>query len=103
MGTLKLPLGMTHRNLWFLVRTWPVAYRLAHRHFDQVAQIARTNNMPGLLAKALYSLGVLSHKKKKDDVARSYLEEALLVAQTSGLFIEGKIGVALNSLEKCKR
>jgi class 3 adenylate cyclase/tetratricopeptide (TPR) repeat protein len=99
MGTLKLPLDMTPRNLWFLARTRPIACRMAHRHFEKVVQSTRTHNMPGLLAKALYGLGVLSHKKKKVDVARSCLEEALQVAEDSELYIAEKIRQELGSLE----
>jgi len=102
MGSLKLPLDMTPRNLWFLARTRPIACRMARRHFEEVVHNTRTHNMPGLLAKALYGLGVLSHKKKKDDVARSYLEEALQIAETSELYIAEKIRQELDSLEKCK-
>jgi uncharacterized protein HemY len=58
--------------------------------------------MPGLLAKALYSLGVLSQSKKKYTKASLYLEEALRVAETSELYIAEKIRSALNSLEKSK-
>jgi class 3 adenylate cyclase len=100
MGTLKLPLGMSLRNLWFLARTRPVACHMARRHFEEVVQSTRERNMPGLLAKALYGLGVLSQKKRRDDVACSYFEEALQIAETSELYMAEKIRNALDSLEK---
>lgn len=99
MGTLKQPPGMTLRNLWFLARTLPVAEHKACRHFEKVVQDVRPHNMPGLLAKALYGLGALSRKKKKEKVARSYLDEALQIAEASDLYIAGKIRQELDSLE----
>jgi tetratricopeptide (TPR) repeat protein len=96
----KPPVGIILKNLWFLLKVLPVAHRKARRYFEEVARYARAHNMPGYLAKALYGLGVLSHKKKKDDVARSYLEEALQVAEDSELYIAEKIRHQLDSFEK---
>ena len=88
------------RNLCFLVRTLPVARRMARHHFEQVVREARTYNMPGYLAKALYCLGLLSREKKRYEEARSYFQEALQVAETSEMHIAEKIRQELDSLEK---
>jgi tetratricopeptide (TPR) repeat protein len=58
--------------------------------------------MPWLLARALYSLGVLSQARKRNKEALSYYKEALEVAETSEFEIAVKIRSALNSLEKTK-
>jgi tetratricopeptide (TPR) repeat protein len=102
MGKMELPFGTILRNLWFIVRTLPLAHRKARYHYEEVVRSARVYNMPGLLAKALYGLGVLSESKKEYKKASLYLEEALRVAETSELYIAGKIRSALNSLEKSK-
>jgi uncharacterized protein HemY len=78
----------------------PVAHLKARYHFDEVARSARAYNMPGYLAKALYSLGLLSRAKKDFKKARPFFEEALAVAEASDLFIAEKIRSELDSLEK---
>ncbi len=100
MGKVELPLGTILRNLWFIVRTLPLAHRKARYHYEEVVRSAKVYNMPGMLAKALYGLGVLSRVKKRHKEARSYFKEALRVAETSELYIAGKIRTELNSLEK---
>jgi len=100
LGTYRPPLGVILKNLWFLLRTLPVARRKARLHFEEVARSARAYNMPGYLAKALYSLGLLSRAKRDFIKAKSYFEEALAVAEASGLFIAEKIRSELDSLEK---
>lgn len=102
MGEMELPFGTILRNLWFIVRTLPLAHRKARCHYEEVVRSARVYNMPGLQAKALYGLGVLSESKKEYKKASVYLEEALRVAEMSELYIAEKISSALNSLEKSK-
>jgi tetratricopeptide (TPR) repeat protein len=101
-GTMKLPSGVILRNLLFILRTLPAAHRKACAHFEEVVRCAREYNMPGFLAKALYGLGVLSLAKKRVNEARSRFEEALKVAEASGLYIAEKIRPTLNSLENSK-
>jgi class 3 adenylate cyclase/tetratricopeptide (TPR) repeat protein len=102
MGTINTNPVIILKNLWFILRTLPVARRKARRHFEEVERSARIHNMPGFLAKALYSLGLLSQAKKKHKEARSYFEEALRVADMSNLYISEKIRSALDSLENNK-
>jgi tetratricopeptide (TPR) repeat protein len=100
MGEMELRFGTILRNLWFILRTLPLAHRKARYHYEEVVRSAKAYNMPGLLAKALYGLGLLSQSKKEYKKASLYFEEALRVAETSELYIAGKIRSALNSLEK---
>ncbi|HET6419205.1 MAG TPA: AAA family ATPase [Geobacteraceae bacterium] len=90
------------KNLWFILRTLPVAGRKARRHFEEVERTARTCNMPGFLAKAIYCQGLLSQAKKKHEEARTLFGEALQVAEASNLYISEKIRSVLNSLGKNK-
>jgi hypothetical protein len=100
IGTKKPTPVIILKNLWFLLRTLSVARRKARRQFEEVVRGARACNMPGLLARALYGLGVLSVAEKRLHEARSHFEEALQVAETSELYIAGKIRSALDSLGK---
>ncbi len=100
LGTARPPFRVILKNLWFLLRTIPVARRKARRHFEEVARSAGEYNMPGYLAKALFGLGLLSRAKKDFREARSFFEDALQVAETSELFIAGKIRQEIDSLEK---
>ena len=102
MGAMKLSSGAILENFWFLVRHFPFARRTARRHYEHVVRSARAFDMPWLLARALYSLGVLSQARKRNKEALSYYKEALEVAETSEFEIAVKIRSALNSLEKAK-
>ncbi len=102
MGKMELPFGTILRNHWFIVRTLPLAHRKARYHYEEVVRSAKEYNMPGLLAKALHDLGILSMARKRREEARSYLEEALQVAEASELYIASKIRLARRSLEKSK-
>ncbi len=99
MGTMKLTPSVLLENFWFMVRKFTVACRSARRHYEHVVQCAKAFNMPWVLARGLYSLGTLSQAKNRHEEARSYYEEALKVAETSGLLIAKKIRSALDSLE----
>jgi hypothetical protein len=99
-GAMKPTPVIILKNLWFILRTLPVAHRMARRHFEKVVRDAGACNMPGFLARALYDLGVLSVAEKRLSEARSYFKEALAVAEASDLFIAEKIRTELNSLEK---
>ena len=100
LGTYKPPFGVILNNIWFLLRNMPFARRKARHHFEEVVRDARTYNMPGYLAKALYNLGRLSRAKKDFIKAKPYFEEALAVAEASDLFIAEKIRAEMASLEE---
>ncbi len=91
----KMPLRSIINNFWFLLLNRPVALWKAEYHLKKLAKKSREFNMPGFLAKALYGLGVLAQIKRKNHEARSYFEEALKVAEASGLYIAAKIRAAL--------
>ncbi len=97
-GTVRPGLRVILKNLWFLVRTLPVAEKKARFHLQVSENKAREYNMPGILARALYGLGLLAQKKKQFDVARSYFGEALKVAEESGLYIAEDVRSALQAL-----
>ena len=102
MGKMELPFSTILRDLWFIVRTLPVARRKACHHYEEVLRSARVYNMPGLLVRGLYGLGMLSMEGKDYNKARSYLEEALQIAEGEGLYAAEKIRRALDSLQKRK-
>ncbi len=99
MGTIRTTPRIILKNFWFYLWTLPFAHHKACHQYEEVVRCARAYNMPGLLAKALYSLGVLSQAQNRLEKARSYFEEAIRVAEASELYIAGKIRSALNSLE----
>ncbi|ABA88430.1 adenylate/guanylate cyclase [Syntrophotalea carbinolica DSM 2380] len=103
LGKMKLPFGIVLKNLWFIVRTLPVANRKARRHYQEVVRSARDCHMPSPLARGLYGLGVLSMKGKEFEKARAYLEEAIQIAEGEGLCFAEKVRKTLASIEKCKR
>ncbi|HET6419220.1 MAG TPA: AAA family ATPase, partial [Geobacteraceae bacterium] len=99
MGTMKPTPVVILKNLLFILRTLPVARPKARRQFEEVVDGVRARNMPDFLARALYGLGILSVAERRLNDARSCFEEALRVAETSDLYIAGKIRSALNSLD----
>jgi len=98
MGTMRLSPSVILKNFSFLVQNFPFARRTARRHYEQVVRSAKAFDMPWVLARALYSLGALSQANRRHKEACSYYEEALQVAETTGLLIAKKIRSALDSL-----
>lgn len=80
------PLLVMLRNLWFLIRTLPVAKRKARKHFEIAANIWRKCPAPAMLAWALCGLGEIATASGKKEAARAYCEEAIELAVTVDAF-----------------
>ncbi len=97
----KPPLRLILKNLGFILRTRPVAARLARRHLEETIRIARKFDLPAFLARGLLGLGLLSKRKKRLGEVRACLEEARQIAEREELAILGeKIRQALGSLDR---
>jgi hypothetical protein len=83
----KLPLRLLLKNLGFILRTRPVAARLARRHLEEAIRIARKLDLPGFLARGLLDLGLFSKRRKRPGEARACLEEALQITEREELAI----------------
>ena len=100
LGEKKPPLGVIVKNLVFLLRTLPVARRKARYHLAETIRLSRQLDLPYFVARALLDLSVLSKANKRFDEARTYLEEALTIAEPHSATLHGKIRSELASLPR---
>ena len=84
IGAEKPPLSVMRRNLWFLLRSVPVAGAKARRHLQSAAAFFGAADMPAMHAWALLDLGRLDADKRRGDRARAYFEEARPIADFAG-------------------
>ncbi len=82
IGAERPPLSVMRRNLWFLLRSVPVAAAKARRHLGRAEAFFRDHDMPALHAWVLLDLGRLDAAKKRRDRARAYFEEARPIAES---------------------
>ncbi|MDP6604004.1 MAG: hypothetical protein QGG17_07410, partial [Rhodospirillales bacterium] len=82
IGAEKPPWSVMRRNLWFLLRSVPVAGAKARRHLEGAAAFFGEADMPALHAWALLDLGRLDAAKRRGDRARAYFEEARPIAES---------------------
>ena len=82
IGGERPPLSVMLRNLWFLLRTLPVAKIKARRYFETAAAQYRAFDMPSSLAYCLYSLGLLDKASKRPAKAGARFEEARKIADS---------------------
>ena len=81
IGAEKPPWSVMRRNLWFLLRSVPVAGAKARHHLESAAAFFGEADMPALHAWALLDLGRLD-AAKRGDRARAYFEEARPIAES---------------------
>ena len=81
VGQEKPPVKVLLRNMWFLLRTLPVAARKAEKHLKEASRRARATEMPGFLAQILLDLGKLYKFQNRPVDARHCLEEAQQIAE----------------------
>jgi tetratricopeptide (TPR) repeat protein len=86
LGDEKPSLQIVLKNLGFILRTMPFATAKARHHLEEAERGSRMNDAPGLLAWSLMDLGLLAQAKKHPAEARTYLEEAIQVAETVDAF-----------------
>lgn len=94
----KTPLPVLLKNATFILKTPPFARRLARRHLEESARRAREADLPGVLARSLFDLGVLSTASRRFDEARRYLQEAQALAEPHSAVLTEKIRHAVPSL-----
>jgi tetratricopeptide (TPR) repeat protein len=100
LGQAKLPLRLLLQNLGFILRTLPRAARKAQYHLDEAIRRARALEMPGILARALLDLSMLSQARKRVAEARVALEEARDITERwASPPLQAKICAALASLD----
>lgn len=95
-GSVK-PAPGTFKAMMHMKCTRLFGYRHAYGHFMEALNSARAYNMPGIVGRALYGLGLLSRMKNRREEARSFFVEALEVAEKSELYIACNIRSALNA------
>jgi hypothetical protein len=77
MGEGGLSLSALLKNLGFLIRTVPFAYRKAEEHLNNALNEARSFGFKGIQGQVCLDLGRLHKAKKRKDKAREYLFNAL--------------------------
>jgi class 3 adenylate cyclase/tetratricopeptide (TPR) repeat protein len=70
------------KNIGFLVKEVPFAYKKAEEHFNKAIEVAKEIGAKGILGQAYFDLGLLHKAKNKKDKAKECISEAL------GLFEE---------------
>ena len=65
------------KNIWFVLRTMPLAARKARYHLEKAVTFSRDHDAPAYLAWSLLDLGRLEAAKGDKRVAATLLEEAL--------------------------
>jgi tetratricopeptide (TPR) repeat protein len=94
-GEKKTPLPVLVRNAGFILRALPFARRLARRHLEEAVRWARETDQPGVLARALFDLGMLATASRRFEEARRHLEEAHRLAEPYSTTLTEKIHQAL--------
>ena len=98
LGDKRLPLRVLLRNLGFIAKAFPFARRRARRHLEEAVRRARDADLPGILARSLFDLGVLGKVSRRFDEARRCLEEAHTLAEPHSATLTEKIRQALHSV-----
>jgi tetratricopeptide (TPR) repeat protein len=96
-GEKKTPLPVILKNAGFIVRTLPFARRLARRHLQEAVRRAREADLPGVLARSLFDLGLLSTAGRRSAEARRHFEEALPLAEAHSMTLAAKIRAELTA------
>jgi hypothetical protein len=98
-GRARPALAVVLRNLGFLLRTLPVAGRLARRHLEAALAEFRRLDIPHGVADSLHQLGLLDQLQRRPAEARARFEEARPVPASVGATHLGeRIDAALAAL-----
>lgn len=76
-GGKPLSFSTLVKNMGFLIKHAPNAWRKAESHFKKTLEIASRTHAHGLLGQASLQLGILYKAKQKNQLAREYLSEAV--------------------------
>jgi len=65
------------KNIGFLVKEAPFAYKRAEEHFNKVIKVAKEIGAKGMLGQAYLDLGFLHQEKGKKDQAKECISTAI--------------------------
>jgi hypothetical protein len=65
------------KNIGFLIKNLPGASKKAEDHFSRTIKVAKEIGANGLLGPAYLDLGLLHKAKKKNEQAKTYINEAI--------------------------
>ena len=74
-----ISLSTMTKNIGFLLKTLPVAAKKAETHFLRVIEISKKYGSKSFMGYACLDLGKLYKAKKRNEIARQYLSEALRI------------------------
>ena len=72
------------KNIGFLIKNVPNAGKKAEDHFSNTIKVAKEIGANGLLGPACLDLGLYYKAKKKNEQARTYINEAIKIFKQSG-------------------
>ncbi|MDH3798167.1 MAG: AAA family ATPase [Desulfobacterales bacterium] len=72
------------KNIGFLIKNVPRASKKAEDHFSQTIKVAKEIGANGLLGPAYLDLSLLFIAKKKNELAKTYINEAIDIFEQSG-------------------
>jgi class 3 adenylate cyclase/tetratricopeptide (TPR) repeat protein len=76
-GGGKKDFSFLAKNIGFLIKTVPFAYKKAEDHFNKAIETAREIGAKGVIAQASLDMGLLRQSKGRTEEARKYITDAI--------------------------
>jgi len=78
-GAGPMSISLLAKNIGFLVKDAPFAYKKAEEHFNKAIKVAKEIGAKGILGQAYLDLGLLHKAKRKTELARKCISEAIQI------------------------
>ena len=78
-GAGPMSISLLAKNIGFLVKDAPFAGKKAEEHFNKAIKVAKEIGAKGILGQAYLDLGLLHKAKRKTELARKCISEAIQI------------------------